>query len=488
MATTPAVLSGATYTVKLNGTDLHAYGVLSYAVPNLGMAPLETVFESFPERHEAYAFSASFQPRPFVITGAILADSVSQLRSNLDLLKYNQTSLRGSQYTIPTPIRIEFADQTDRYYPCHYQSFEVRSYGQFPTGERHVQFALNLIQLTPFAIAATPTEAAPSGTGPSFTVLDTGTAPCPCIVELEGAATAPDFVLADMSFYWKPDWTMNATVIDGTTNTGTCGATPASDQFEPGEYGGRYIQDLNSNTFWDGVIANNAEGTILLGVRPYVAWDSTGGQWLLDWIDALSTNYLLLYYDTATDKFKFAKYNSAGALETIGANADEETFAADTKMIFALSFGAAGMKLYKDAVILDSDATVTDGVSITSASMYFGSGAGTNRAPYKYDFLYWFPFQLSDDDVKRFSLNPGLVRPHNIKKSKTGNLAANERSILNFENYNIEKLSTALSLTNDWGDWDANGMPLLRPNQMCFYVPSGESIGGIKVLYHKRYL
>jgi len=102
--------------------------------------------------------------------------------------------------------------------------------------------------------------------------------------------------------------------------------------------------------------------------------------------------------------------------------------------------------------------------------------------------MFIFPFQLSDDDVRRFSLNPTLVKPANTLKSKTGSLGASVRSIIDTDVGTIDNLATDLTRTNDMGDWDGNGNPQLHPTQSCFVVPAGESIGGVKVAYRKMYL
>ena len=47
----PSVLNSAlAYTIKINGLDLHDYGVLDYEVPHLGQAAANVQFASFPER------------------------------------------------------------------------------------------------------------------------------------------------------------------------------------------------------------------------------------------------------------------------------------------------------------------------------------------------------------------------------------------------------------------------------------------------------
>ncbi|OFX02856.1 MAG: hypothetical protein A3E78_02825 [Alphaproteobacteria bacterium RIFCSPHIGHO2_12_FULL_63_12] len=474
------------YSVKINGKDLYDYGVLVYSAPHLEMAPADVVADPLPERHGAFAFTSTFRPKPFVLTGTIFEDTATGLRTNLDALKTDLSSVRGKQFTIPETIRVEFADQTDRYYPCLYAGgFNLQPIGGHPTTDPAFPFTLPLIQLTPFAVATTLTTVTPSGTGPSFTVLDTGTAPNPFVLELEGAATAPDFVLADMSLYVDFDWDLVGTLIDGTSVTGASGATTDSDQFEPGERGGRYIAEATFGTTFAGVVSNPDEGTIIMVVRPQFAYDVAGNQFLAEWfVD--EDNGVYLWYQASSDKFFFTRDRATVGVVT-GATAAVQTFATDTRMVLAGSWGPNDVRLYKDGTLLDSD-TGTTGVVGSSGTLYLGDQDAVAQPACKYDVLGFFPFQLSDADVRRYSLNPDLMRAHNVKFSKTGNLAANVREVLDFEKGTITQVSTTLVQTNGLSDWNKVGFPLLRPNQTCLHVPTGESIGGMKVAYWKRYL
>ena len=482
----PAKLGSITYSVKINGAALYDFGILVANSQHLSGGPIDIQSHLFPERHEAFAFSASFQPRTFVLNGTILADSAAQLRTNVDALKRLITPMRGNQYSIPNALKVEFVDHTDRYYPCAYPGgLMVAPMGNAPGLVGHATFTLPLQQLTPFALANDISTASDSGAGPMFQVLQTGSAPCPFIVELEGAATAPDFVIADMSFYADFNRDLAATIIDGTTVAGTkSGAGAFADQFEPGDHDYRYIAESSFATSFAGVVSNPAEGSVILVIRPQFAYDVAASDYLFEYyIDG--SNSIIIYYDTTNDNFYFIKKIGAAAV-TIG-NVANESFTTDTYMVVAITWGADGMFIYKDGAQTDTTATVT-GVTGSSGTVYLGHQAATGNPSCKYDYAAMFPFQLSADDILKFSQNPQLMRPYNVKKSKAGNIAANARSVLDFGKYSIDLLAAAGGVTNDLSDWDTNGFPMLRPNQMCFYVPTGESINGVKLAWRNRYL
>ena len=490
---TPTLLTGIAYAVKINGKNLYELGVQAYNIPQMNTGPMDLQQITFPERLDAYSFRSTFLPQPFVITGRMKADSVADLRTNLDLLNAATRPTRGDRASIPTKIRVELKDQTDRYWPCAYAgNFNASPIdNRGPTGTAFVQFTLPLLQLTPYALAVEPTSVVPAAAAAvDFTVLDLGTAPCPWFVELEGAATAPNFTLTNCSFYWDADYTMAALGVTGNTLTGTSGQTPDSDAFEPGDYGqGRYVQLDTFSTFWsagNSIISNPDEGTVVVVVRPQFAYNASANEeYFLDWyVDA--DNGVRLIYDGSDDKFYFSR-ERATASAAAGGGGDAQTFASDDAMVLVGTWGADGIKVYKDGELLDTNAGTTGVVGATGA-LYLNDFAGTKRGDIDYEYVMMLPYQLSDEQVTYLSAVPEDFTPTAITKSKTGNLAANERSILNFEDMTAVKIATDLTTTNDLDDWDTSGFPALTPPAQCIYVPATETIAGVKVRYRKRWM
>jgi hypothetical protein len=154
--------------------------------------------------------------------------------------------------------------------------------------------------------------------------------------------------------------------------------------------------------------------------------------------------------------------------------------------VLAGSAGPDGIKLYLNGVLVASASATTTGVVGESGTMRLGHhSTAANNADFKHEYTALFPFQLSDEDVAKYSGNPELMAPANVVKSKTGNLAANERAVIHTDRHTITKIATDLTQTADISDWDNGGFVDLHPNKSCFYVPTSEVIAGVSVAYRK---
>ena len=494
MARPTTIATAVPYNLKLSGIDLHDYGVVSYTIPNLGMATLETIVEPFPDRHTAFVHSATFQPQPFAVTGVMVANSVADLMTNLDLLKRASAGLKGANFTVPAPVRLEVSNQTDRYYPCIYTGgFSVGYYGQQPTLARHVLFTLPLLRIHPFAIATTPTIVTPGGAAESFLALDLGTAPSWPLVEIKASGGTPGFTLADMFFYCDFDYPSTAskvlaTDINGNTIQGASGAATLMDQYDAGDFGkGRYEQEASFATEFASTILNNDEGTMIAVVRPQFAYDTAANKYLIEWYDGDSSDKLTLWYEDADDKWLFTRTRASSGV-TVGSGASAaQSFASDDYMVLAFSWGADGMKIYKDGVLLDSNATTT-GPAESAGTLNLGDDGDAAIGPAKWIYLFGYPYQMSNDDVKRASLNPEDVTPYNVQMLRTSTLTANVRVVLDFEKGSANQHATTGARSNDISNWTHNGWPMLRPNHMCFYVPTSYAQTTVKLTYRKEYL
>jgi len=482
----PSFLDSAwPFTLKIGGRDLHDFGIVTLSAPQLNMSPVDVPFDVLPSRHVAVPSTGAFRPSPFVISGQMAGGSVAELRTNLDTFKQSAVSLRGSAFDIVTPLKLETADYTDRYFPVVYTGgFTAQVVGSNPTGQTIANFTLPLLRLTPFAIANSPTNATPTATGPSFEVLSAGTAPCAPRIEIEGSSTTPSFYMTDCSFYADLDYDLSYTKIDGSSAAGTSGATTPIDQFEPGDLnGGRYIQAGTFTTSFGSIVQNPTEGTVFLWINP--AFDVTGGDQVLFeyYIDA--NNKIYLWWDDSDDDWALTK--AIGGSPVTLNTSTASTHSAGDYIRLAFSYGGDGMKIYVDGGTATSNATTT-GITGTSGTIYLGDQAASLRPACKYNQIAMLPFQLDDDTVRRYMMTPELVRPHSVNKARSASLNANERVVLDFETGTATHINTSLTQTNDIGNWDTNGWPLVRAPKTCFYLPSGESASSIKINYRKRYL
>jgi len=155
----------------------------------------------------------------------------------------------------------------------------------------------------------------------------------------------------------------------------------------------------------------------------------------------------------------------------------------------AVSFGPDGMKFYKDGVLKTSNA-VTTGISGTSGTLYLGDQGATYRPDAKFELLAAAPFQYSNDDVTRLSFAPEQMPGTSVKKSYTGTISANTRVVVDFEKGTAISVNpSTLVHSNVLANFtDSEGLPILSPPKSCLYIPSGETIGGVKTAFRKRYL
>ena len=479
----PSFLDSAwPFTLKIGGRDLHDFGIVTLSAPQLNMSPVDVPFDVLPSRHVAVPSTGAFRPSPFVISGQMAGGSVSELRTNLDAFKQSAISLRGSAFDIVTPLKLETADYTDRYFPVVYTGgFTAQVVGSNPTGQTIANFTLPLLRLTPFAIANSPTNATPTATGPSFEVLEAGTAPCAPLVEIQGASTTPSFYITDCAFYADFNYDLTYIKIDGSTGTGATGAATPIDQFSPGDIGSAmFYQTSSFTTSFSSVVTNDTEGTFFIWCRPEFAYTAA--------------NQTLFHLYTDTNNSHEIKWVQSGAVwqytkkggGTTSLNSAASSHALGEYTTIAASFGPDGMKLYINGATPTSNATATGGGS--SATLYLGDQADAARPGCKFSQVAVLPFQLDDDTVRRYMATPELVRPHSVNKARSASLSANERAVLDFEKGTATHINTSLTQTNDVGNWDTNGWPLVRAPKTCFYLPSGESASSIKINYRKRYL
>jgi hypothetical protein len=482
----PSYLDSAwAYTLKIGGRDLHDFGVVSLAAPQLNMSPVGAPFDVLPSRHVAIASTGAFRPSPFVISGQIAGGSVAELRSNLEIFKQSAVSFRGSNFDVVTPLKLETADYTDRYFPVIYTGgFNAQVVGNDPTGATVATFTLPMLRLTPFAIANDPTNATPTATGPSFTVLAAGTAPSAPLIEIEGASTTPSFYMTDSSFYCDFNYDLSYTKIDGSTAAGSSGATTPIDQFSPGDVnGGQYSQAGTFTTSFGSVVQNPTEGSIFLWVNPAFSFVGSD-QVLFDYyIDA--SNYMQIWWDQSETKFAFTKVIGGAGVTLL--TTDNSTHTAGQHVTLAVSYGAGNMTISQDYGAVNENSTTT-GVTGTSGTIYLGDQAAASRPACNYSQMAMLPYQLDDDTMRRFMATPGMVYPHVVNKSRSASLSANERAVLDFEKGTATHIDTSLTQTNDVGNWDTNSWPMIRSGKTCFYLPSGQSASSIRVNYRKRYL
>lgn len=153
MATTPAKLSGMAAIVKIDGIDLHSFGMIVNRVDN----PVPSVKQSMlsiPGRHGDLDFANRYGPRSITLSGAIIGDTTAQLLSNLDELN-SWLRLRENRDS----MQLIFQNQTDRYWRVRYEGvFNISNLGPFHIGAI-VNYSIQFKCIAPYAEAVALTTA-----------------------------------------------------------------------------------------------------------------------------------------------------------------------------------------------------------------------------------------------------------------------------------------------------------------------------------------
>jgi len=143
--TTPAKLSGAATSVTIDGNDLHEYGVVVLNVDNPTPQAKESVIE-IPQKDGSFDFTGNYGTREMTISGKIIADTHTQLLSNIDLLKKLLRLKKNKK-----PFEVIFQDQSDRYWTCRYSGGIDISYNALWKIAKTASFNLPLICTKPYA-------------------------------------------------------------------------------------------------------------------------------------------------------------------------------------------------------------------------------------------------------------------------------------------------------------------------------------------------
>jgi predicted phage tail component-like protein len=149
--TTPTYLSGATCTLKIDGVDLHSMGMLVTNISNPSPQARESCFQ-IPGRDSDFDFTKRYGTRVMTISGNIVGNSSSNLKTHIDELKaYFRLKKNAGTF------QVIFQNQTDRYWTCRFQSFDVAAVANWFLDHTAV-FTLVLKCVKPYAEATSMTS------------------------------------------------------------------------------------------------------------------------------------------------------------------------------------------------------------------------------------------------------------------------------------------------------------------------------------------
>jgi hypothetical protein len=176
----PISLTGATVTIKVNGTDLKDYGVVINEIPN-GMPSVRDLSETVPTRNGSIDNSNTWESKEISLTGDIVGDSASSLRDNIDAVKKLFRIREDGE-----PISIELQNRTGYVWTVRLVSFSITPKASWFAGTK-ASLTISVKAMTPFMEASTPTET--SGRmkiGKIETISYAGNAVAPLDIEIKG--------------------------------------------------------------------------------------------------------------------------------------------------------------------------------------------------------------------------------------------------------------------------------------------------------------
>lgn len=470
----PTILQGLTTSIKVDGKDLHEFGYNVTELSGLDMAPIRAADQVFPHIHGKKAWGDYFDSRPFRLRGTVFGDSVSDLRDRIERLKAFFQTFSGDPWKGSRPLWLERTDQGERHYECLYNGiFNPGLIGPWRLAKA-ATLEVGLRAVQPFAVANDVTMESFSGAAGTFKILSLGTAHSSPIYALKGLATNPKLVVGDKVFFCTFDNDLKATNVLNEAVTGNYYGKDTGGLFSPGNYGNQFRADGYYVVF-DPVIGNKNEGSWIWWGRPQWAYD-IGSPDPIIWRHTYDADNLVqLFYRYDADKWIFYIKANGTPYEI---SSDTQNFAADDFIVVGGSYGSDGVKIYVNGIYQDKNSSFS---ALSSNPNILNLWDNANS---KFDELYGWSRQLSDDEMMRYSTNPILVRNDNEVMSYSANLDHTDILTIDHAQQIIEKTSIT-SKSNGMENFSGI-IAGLKPEVDVLYVPS--VIGTVMLNYRKRWI
>lgn len=489
----PTVISGLTWSVKINGTDLHTLGLNVMELSGMDMPPVRQEEEIFPGLHGTKVFGDFFTSRQFRLTGIVYGDSVADLRTRIDnIKKYFATYAGVAPWKGQAPAVLERTDFSDRYWEVYYDGeFTVTPLGRWRNAVT-AQVSIGLRCATPFAQGTTMSRTLCAGVGffripirADGTVGNAIVTPVYNIRAAGGAVTNPLVYVGDMAFIAHFDWNLN---YSNYTNPSTLltGASTGSVDYFYNKYSGAL---MTGTTFtFANVNAASNEWSALIILRSTVAADACVTEVLFQHWQSNTNNYTL-GYNTTTNVFEFTK--RANGKTTVVLPSTVQTFAADADLAIGLTYSETnGMAIYINGVLNASDATANGKATLTSqpTTLYLqdATAGGSFCTCWYFDELFIWLRELEDWEMMKYSTNPMLVKNLNAKMGYTGTiqdgdclLFDSEKQTLQFYDLSGGTFTNAISSL-------VGSIPAIAPPATV--ISNEVALSGVVVQYRKRWL
>ena len=434
MPTQPAALGTLTSGWSLGGLDPYQFGLTIKSATIRDMPPVMSRQEERPGGHGNVVYPEHYAPRPVILQGQMVADTVAQLQSNWDELKTVLNTFRVGE---PRTLRVIDGAATDRFYSCHYA-------GQATIGEigprllaTHTNVTISLMANPPFAQAVTPTETNFVGTAGTFQTITTGDFESPCRIVLKGDATNPSLIFGDSiyicDFNLTTDFTNASKTATGATFSGT--AAQEAGLFSPSSAGFGHAFLLNgAYTLSNAVVGNKDAGSWFVIVEPQFDSTNVAARTIFEHRFDANNRIRLRYINSGVNpdldrKFVLIK-EVAGAEKALWST--EQDFVSGDVLKIGLDYGSSGMRLFI-AGSLDASNVETTGMSSNPDTLSFNDSGSNFSANMKIHYAAGWSSQLTTTEHSLIASDPvGRIRNDNQVLTYTGSLATGD--LLEFTN------------------------------------------------------
>ncbi|MCH7928403.1 MAG: phage tail family protein, partial [Candidatus Dadabacteria bacterium] len=191
--------------IKFNGKSIRDFLTEIIQVRGRGIPRIRRRSSRIIGRHGEFTFGQVYDSRIIKISGYVEGGSHATLMSNIDeiknLFKMDDQILATGDESISDGVRygkLEFGDESDRYYRAIYNGTYVLSeisHQWFTNDLKKIEIEFRCDD--PFAYATSLSESTMAGSADEFKVFDLGTAENEVIIELNGSVTNPVIVEGD---------------------------------------------------------------------------------------------------------------------------------------------------------------------------------------------------------------------------------------------------------------------------------------------------
>lgn len=483
-----ALTSGGSF----NNRDFWEFGLQVQALNTEDMPTVKTRRLPKSGQHGQFIFPEHYDSRQLVLTGRMVANTPADLLTNIEALK---TFLDSYREDTPRRIRLVDPNRSDRWFLCYYNGPATF----IPVSDRGIARAADVtLFLTadpPFGYSTELTNETYTPAADHFQALVTGTAPSDPRYIFKGPATNPKIIVGDSIFI--ADFNLDTDFIDieGTWTASGFTGSPAQEAalFQPSAFGlGFSFLATGAYQMPYSVKGSKTAGTWFMVLEPTFAHSAVSGRVVLHH-RADDDNYLQVGYVNVPPIENIANrrwfvHRVAGG-ETVGlVRSQLQNFVSGDQVRIAVSYGAAGLKLYVNGTL---EASLPDATAFatTPGTMTPHTSGSNFSSSCRIHYMAGWSSQLTDNEIALVDSDPEEnIRNRNHVLEYTGTLDTGD--FLEFDRSEDRYIGKLFDVSDGSVDEvfpdDGAVIPPLPQENTSIYHPV--SAGGFTVQYREAFL